>query len=89
MNYARAIRRFLWIVLFGVAMAGLTGLLLLFKVDRAWPPKLSKRAQLSYVASTQLLVDSPSGPYLQTAVSKGPTGLRSAKKLTVSANPVA
>jgi hypothetical protein len=73
MNNLHALRRFWWIVLFGVAMASLTGFLLIYHVDRAWPLKVSKRAKPTFVASTELLVDSPNGPYLRTIVTKQPT----------------
>lgn len=87
MNYLRAAIRFWWIVLVGVALASITGIMLVYKVDRYWPPQLSKSSLPVYSASTELLVDSPSGPYLRT-VSKEPTGaLRSLKSGGTSTTP--
>jgi hypothetical protein len=80
MNYFRAIQRFWWIALFGAAMAGLTGLLLTYHVDRAWPLKFSKRAQPTFTAATELLVDSPSGPYLRTVTKLPSTPVGRAQK---------
>jgi hypothetical protein len=87
MNYLRAAVRFWWIILVGIAAACITGLLLTYHVDRFWPPQLSKSTQPVYSASTELLVDSPSGPYLRT-VSKQATGaLRSLKSGKTSTTP--
>jgi hypothetical protein len=78
MNYLRAAKRFWWIVLFGVAMACLTGLGLLYRVKSVMPPKLVNKSKPVFVASTELLVDSPTDPYLRTA-SKQVTPPRSTK----------
>jgi len=75
-------------------MSSLTGFLLLYHVDRAWPLKVSKRAKPTFVASTELLVDSPSGPYLRTVTKQATEALRSGSKssktpTTTSSSPVA
>lgn len=70
MNYLNAARRYWWIVLVGVALSCITGIVLVYKVDRLFPPQLSKRAKPVFSASTELLVDSPSGPFLRTLVPK-------------------
>jgi len=85
MNTSRAIQRFWWIALFGAAMAGITAFLLLYNVDPAWPLKLSKRSLPTYAAATELLVDSPSGPYLRTVTKLPPTPVAHAAKPTKGA----
>jgi hypothetical protein len=88
MNYLHAAVRFWWIILVGVATACITGMLLVYHVDRLWPPQFSKKAQPVFSASTELLVDSPSGPYLRTVVSKQATGtLRTLKSGQTSTTP--
>ena len=73
MSSFRAAKRFWWLVLIGVLAAGLTGLVLLYKVERFVPPKLEKRAKTTYAATTELLVDSPTDPYLRVATTTKPT----------------
>jgi hypothetical protein len=85
--------RFWWIGLAGVAAALGVLVLMLYHVKRIWPPLLVAKAIPSYLATTELLVDSPTGPYLRTAVSRQPTtkvsGSRSSSQqppLTVTTN---
>jgi hypothetical protein len=66
-SYVRAALRFYWIGLFGLAAALLVLVLMVYHVKRTWPPLLVKKAVPTYLATTELLVDSPSGPYLRTA----------------------
>ena len=73
MSYLRAAKRFWWVVFIGLAAACLTGLVLLYKVDRFVPPHLEKRAKTTYAATTELLVDSNTDPYLRVATSTKPT----------------
>jgi hypothetical protein len=64
-QYLRATWRFKWLLLPGIAAALMVWILLLYQVKALSPLKLVQRAQPSYVASTQLLVDSPTSPYLR------------------------
>jgi hypothetical protein len=66
MNYVQAALRFWWILLAGVAAGLLVLVLSVYRVQRPFPPKLVKKSVPYFVASTELLVDSPTGPYFQT-----------------------
>jgi hypothetical protein len=59
-------------VLAGVAAALLVLLLSTYRVQRTFPPRFAKKALPYFVASTQLLVDSPTGPYVQTGATRAP-----------------
>jgi hypothetical protein len=89
MSYFRAARRFWWIVVLGVLAAGITGLALLYKVDTFVPPHLVQRAKTTHVATTELLVDSPSDPYLRVAITTQvpPGRAQSAKTKTSATKP--
>ena len=67
MNYVRAALRFWWIALVGAAAALSVLVLMVYRVERTWPPKFVKKSVPYFVASTELLVDSPTGPYFQTS----------------------
>jgi hypothetical protein len=69
-NYVRAVLRFWWLAVAGLAAALLVLVLTLYRVERAWPPVLVTKAVPSYLASTELLVDSPTGPYFRTAIDR-------------------
>jgi hypothetical protein len=62
--YLGALWRFRWFIPFAVCAAILVPLLMLYRPH--WPPALDARATVSYVTKTQLLVDSPSGPFVRT-----------------------
>jgi hypothetical protein len=79
MNYIRSIRRYWWVVLFGAAVACLTAILLVYHVKSVAPPKLVKKAKPSFTATTELLVDSASGPYLQAPARQATPAQRSVK----------
>jgi hypothetical protein len=88
-QYLQATLRFWWLVLAGIAAALMVPVLLLYQVKSLSPPKLVHRANPSYVAATQLLVDSPTGPYLRAdarQVSPTPT-TRSSSNKAPSTNP--
>jgi hypothetical protein len=59
---ARALWRFGWLIVIGACIAALVPMLMLYKPK--WPP--TPRTRPSYVAKTQILVDSPTGPFLRT-----------------------
>ena len=58
----RALWRFNWVLVIGLCLAVVAPMLMLYKAK--WPP--TPRARPSYVAKTQILVDSPAGPFLRT-----------------------
>jgi hypothetical protein len=64
----RAVLRFWWLMLLGVVAGGAVATVMLYRVDLGLPPTLTERAARSYVASTELLVDSPTGPYLRAGI---------------------
>jgi hypothetical protein len=63
-TYAGAVWRFRWLIPIALCAAILVPLLMLYRP--VWPAGLQARATVSYVTKTQLLVDSPSGPFLRT-----------------------
>jgi hypothetical protein len=69
-NYLRIARRFWWLVVAGLAAASLVLVLMVYRVERKWPPLLAKKAVPSYYATTELLVDSPTGPYIRTGTDR-------------------
>jgi hypothetical protein len=87
MNYIHSVRRYWWVALAGLAMACLTGILLLYQVQSIAPPKLVKRAKPVFAASTELLVDSPSAPYLRTPPAKQSAPKTSAKTGKAATTP--
>jgi hypothetical protein len=62
--YLAAFWRFRWLIPVAVCAAILVPLLMLYRP--VWPPGLEARSTVSYVTTAQLLVDSPSGPFLRT-----------------------
>jgi hypothetical protein len=74
----RALLRFWWLIVLGFVAAAVVLTLMVYRVDLGVPPKLEHRAQTYYVAATDLLVDSPTGPYLRGAVEEVVQPTRSA-----------
>jgi hypothetical protein len=65
--YGRALARFWWLVAIGIGVAFIVAVVAYYKTDlHSWPPKFTSRASPTYAVSTNLLVDSPSDPYLRT-----------------------
>jgi hypothetical protein len=68
----RALLRFWWLVLLGVIAGTMVATVMVYRVELGWPPelppKLTERTAMTYLASTELLVDSPTGPYLRAGV---------------------
>jgi hypothetical protein len=62
----RALVRFWWVALLGIALAGLAFIFATYTVKLEWPPKLTARSQSTYSASTQLLVTSRRDPNLSS-----------------------
>ena len=73
----RALWRSKWFVMLGLCIAVVAPLLMLYKAK--WPP--TPRTRPHYVAKTQILVDSPTGPFLRTQPKI--LGTQSQKKGTV------
>jgi hypothetical protein len=63
----RALVRFWWVAILGIALAGLVFVFATYKVTLGVPPTLEARAQSTYTASTQLLITSKRDPYLSAA----------------------
>jgi hypothetical protein len=76
--YVRALRRYWWLLLVGVGVAALAALAAVYRIDfGSVPPRLEKRAQVTYTASARLLVTSAEAPYFRTTVprtTEGPAG---------------
>ena len=67
----RALVRFWWLVLLGIVAGAVVATAMAYRVELGWPPetpKLTERTVRTYQASTELLVDSPTGPYLRAGV---------------------
>jgi hypothetical protein len=75
MNYFRAALRFWWLLLAGAAVGSLVLLVSVYRVEKKWPPRFVTKNPPTFTATTELLVDSPSGPYLRTATDK-PTSIK-------------
>lgn len=63
----RALVRFWWVAIVGIALAGLVFVFATYRVTLGVPPKLEARSQPTYSASTQLLITSTKDPYLSAA----------------------
>jgi hypothetical protein len=64
----RAFRRFWWLAVVGVLIAAASAALVVYRVSfDGFPPDVRERAEPSYTATTQLLVNSASRPILRTA----------------------
>ena len=80
---ARAVWRFGWLIVIGACIAALVPMLMLYKPK--WPP--TPRTRPTYVAKMQVLVDSPTGPFLRTQPKV--VGQSQARNVTPSStNPV-
>jgi hypothetical protein len=67
-TYLRALVRFWWLLLIGLAVAVLAGVAVVNTIHVGVPPKLKERTKPSYSVSTQLIVDNPEHPFSQTSV---------------------
>jgi hypothetical protein len=63
-GYLRAVRRFWWVVLAGVAIGAYLALSSLYTVQ-LYPPKLTSNTEISYTAFTRLLVTSQDNSHLR------------------------
>jgi hypothetical protein len=67
--YLRVMWRFRWLVLLGAVVAVATPFPLLYHIHPLLHGRLVARSKASYVASTELIVNNPTGPYLRTQLS--------------------
>lgn len=71
-SHVHALVRFWWLLLLGIVAGAVTATVMVYRVELGWPPEippqLTERTAMTYQASTELLVDSPTGPYLQAGV---------------------
>jgi hypothetical protein len=68
-QYLRALRRFWWLLIVGVGIAGIAAILAVYRVDLS-SMGLEKKAQLTYTASSRLLITSDEQPYFRTHVTE-------------------
>jgi hypothetical protein len=74
-QYVRALRRFWWLLVIGLAIATIAALASVHRVDfGSFPPSFEKKAEITYTASSRLLVTSEEAPYLRTRVDNEVTG---------------
>src|SRR5207248_2203871 len=66
--HLRAAWRFRWLVLAGAYLAVMTPVVLLYHVQSLSHLRLVPRSKPSYIASTQVLVNNPTAPYLRANV---------------------
>jgi hypothetical protein len=66
--YAAAVRRFWWVLAAGAVVAALAALSARYTIS-VFPPGLDEKTEVSYTASTRLLVTSVQNPYARTGVS--------------------
>ncbi|MGH3104408.1 MAG: hypothetical protein ACRDN6_09995, partial [Gaiellaceae bacterium] len=70
-TYGRSLLRFWWVLLIGFAVAQLTTIAVVYRIDfSTMPPTLTERTQPSYSASARLLVTSGESPFLRTRVTR-------------------
>ena len=68
-NYVRGLRRFWWLLVLGVGIATIAAVMSVYRIDFfSVPPSFEKKAEITYTASSRLLVTSEEAPYLRTRV---------------------
>ena len=75
-QYLRALGRFWWLLVLGVGIAAIAAILAVYRVDFS-SMGLEKKAQLTYTASSRLLITSNEAPYLRHSITRdvaGPDG---------------
>ena len=86
-GFLPALTRFWWVMILVLGIGGVVAIASVDRISLSAPPKLTPRGHPSYSASAELLVDSPSSPFLRTAVSsvsKGQTRTETIAGKTVS-----
>ena len=69
-TYLRALLRFWWLPVLGLAIAAVAAISVTHKIGLSVPPKLTPRSTPTYTATTNLLVDANNRPFLRTTVTK-------------------
>jgi hypothetical protein len=64
-GYARALRRFWWVLVIGVALAILAGLLARFSISLV-PPGLEEKDRVSWTSESRLLITSADNPHFRS-----------------------
>jgi hypothetical protein len=72
-QYLHALGRFWWLLVLGVGIAGIAAILAVYRVDFS-SMGLEKKAQLTYTASSRLLVTSDEAPYLRHSITRDVAG---------------
>jgi hypothetical protein len=72
-QYLRALGRFWWLLVLGVGVAAIAAILAVYRVDFS-SMSLEKKAQLTYTASSRLLVTSDEAPYLRHSITRDVAG---------------
>jgi zinc-ribbon domain len=66
-QYVAALRRLWWLLLLGMSVAAMVAILSVYRLDfSSLPPTVTKRAGVSYTASSRVLVTSSDAPYFRT-----------------------
>jgi hypothetical protein len=68
-QYLRALGRFWWLLVLGVGVAAIAAILAVYRVDFS-SMSLEKKAQLTYTASSRLLITSAEAPYVRTRITE-------------------
>jgi len=68
-QYLRALRRFWWLLVLGLGVAAIAAILSVYRVDFS-SMGLEKKAQLTYTASSRLLITSDDEPYFRKEVTQ-------------------
>ena len=72
-QYLRALRRFWWLLVLGLGVAAIAAILSVYRVDLS-SMGLEKKAQLTYTASSRLLVTSDEAPYVRHSITRDVAG---------------
>jgi len=66
-NYFRALLRFWWLPVLGIAVATVAAISVVNRISPSVPPKMTPRSTPTYTASTQALVTNPDKDYFRTS----------------------
>jgi hypothetical protein len=89
-QYVRALKRFWWLLVLGLGIALIAAVMSVYRIDlSSVPPSFERRAEITYTASSRLLVTSAEAPYLRTQVEDTVTGADGTTQVYTNAPDIA
>ena len=76
-QYVRGLKRFWWLLVFGLGVATIAAAASVYRIDLSSFPPFEKKAAITYTTSSRLLITSEEAPYVRTSVTEeveGPDG---------------